>query len=193
LIPHRYKIKYLKLILRGITTLLKKIAIGLVLLLVALIGYVTAQPSEFTFSRAALIKAPPERIFSYVNNLHNFTLWSPYEDDSDMKKTFQGNSGVGASYDWNSKGMAGVGRLEVTKSTPSSQVEMKLDLMKPWKCSNNVLFTIEPKGDFNLVTWTMHGQVPFMGKVFRLFAGDKMLKDQFDRGLFKLKSLSERA
>ena len=50
--------------------MLKKIAVALVLILVAPAAVITTRPAEFRISRARTVAAPPDVVFAYVNDFH---------------------------------------------------------------------------------------------------------------------------
>ena len=49
----------------------KTIAIVIVVLIVAVLIYAATKPDTFRVERSLSIKAPPEKIFPLVNDLHN--------------------------------------------------------------------------------------------------------------------------
>src|SRR2546422_5385912 len=66
----------------------KIIAIVVVVLLAALLVYAATKPDTFRVQRSASIKAPPEKIFALINDLHSWGAWSPWEKmDPAMKRT----------------------------------------------------------------------------------------------------------
>src|SRR5438034_1588925 len=113
----------------------KKIALVIVVLVAALLVYAATRPDALHVQRAASIKAPPEKIFPLINDLHSWTSWSPFEKlDPDVKRTHSGApSGKGAVYEWKGNNKAGQGRMEITESSPSSKIVIKLDFLKPFE------------------------------------------------------------
>jgi hypothetical protein len=91
----------------------KTIAIVAVILIVALLVYAATKPDTFRVQRSASIKAPPEKIFPLVNDLHSHAIWSPWEKkDPAMKRTHSGAaSGKGAVYEWDGNKEIGKGRM----------------------------------------------------------------------------------
>lgn len=175
--------------------MLTTILIILVVLIAALLIYAAMKPDNFTVSRSASITAPPEAIFPLINDLKRWNVWSPYEKlDPDMKRTLSGaDSGKGAAYAWEGNGKAGAGRMEITKSVPSSLVALKLDFEKPFKANNTVDFTLVPAGNNTAVTWAMHGRYPFITKLMGIFINmDRMVGKDFETGLANLKSAAEK-
>lgn len=64
------------------------------------------KPNVFNVARETTIDVPPEQIFPFINNFHNWIDWSPYEKlDPAMVRLFSGpEEGTGAVYAWNSQG-----------------------------------------------------------------------------------------
>ncbi len=58
--------------------------------------YATTQPDSFRVERKVTIQAPPEKVFTTLNDFHQWDNWSPWSKlDPEMKKTFSGSeSGV---------------------------------------------------------------------------------------------------
>lgn len=172
------------------------VVIGVVaaILLVALLIYAAMQPDTFRVERATTIKAPPEKIYPLINDLHQFNTWNPYErKDPSIMGVYSGPaSGKGAAYAWESK-QVGTGSMEITDTAPPSRVAMKLDFVKPFEAHNRVEFTLTPKGDVTEVVWAMNGRVPFMAKLMHIiFNMDKMVGSDFETGLANLKSIAEK-
>src|SRR6266849_10963363 len=107
----------------------KTIAIVVVVLIAALLIFAATTPDTFRVQRATSIKAPPEKIFPLINDLHSWDAWSPWEKmDPAMKRTFSGAaSGKGAAYEWEGNHEVGKGRMEITESSSPSKVVIKLD------------------------------------------------------------------
>jgi hypothetical protein len=146
--------------------------------------------------RSKSIDASPPAVFAQVNDFHKWDAWSPWAKlDPTMKKFYEGApAGRGAIYKWNGNSQVGEGRMEITDSQPNKSVTIRLDFMKPFKATNQTLFTFEPQGDQTVVTWDMTGPKNFMAKAFHLFENmDKMLGGQFDQGLTQMKAVAEGA
>ena len=155
---------------------------------------VAGQPDESTVTRSLKISAPPEKIFSHVNDLHNWEAWSPWAKlDPNAKHAYEGAaSGTGAAMSWSGNCKVGVGRMTITESQPSESIRFRLDFEKPMKATNLAEFTFKPEGNQTVVTWAMTAKNKGVGKVFGLiFDCDKMLGGQFEKGLASLKSVVE--
>jgi uncharacterized protein YndB with AHSA1/START domain len=175
--------------------MLGKLLLGLVIVVVVLAIVVATRPSTSHIERSILITASPENIFAQVNDFHSWAAWSPWEKlDPKMEKTFAGPpAGAGAIYAWNSdNGKVGQGRMTIERSDLPSSVSVKLEFIKPFTATNTVTFTMIPVGTQTRTTWAMDGHNGFLGKLFHLVMNmDKMVGDDFERGLTALKSVAE--
>ena len=171
------------------------IGIAVVVLVAAALIHAATRPDSFRIERAASIKASPEKIFAYINDLHQWVSWSPWEKiDPALKREYSGAaSGKGAAYAWEGNSKVGAGRMEVMETVPSSKITIKLDFLKPFEGHNTAEFTLERKGDATTVTWAMYGPSPYLSKVMGLFFSmDGMIGGQFEQGLANLKSIAEK-
>ena len=149
----------------------------------------------FIVERSVTIDAPPVRVYDQIANFHNWTNWSPWEDaDPELRRTYSGaESGTGAVYGWSGNRKAGQGRMEITDATESQGVQIDLVFEEPWKARNDTRFTIVPEGSGSRVTWSMTGKNTLMKKVMGIFKSmDKFLGPDFDRGLARLKTTTEK-
>ena len=175
--------------------MVKTIVIVVVLLIGALLIFAATKPDTFRVQRAASIKAPPEKIFALITDLHSWSAWSPYEKkDPAMKRAHSGAAnGKGAVYEWEGNKEVGKGRMEITDAAPPSRVTMRLDFVKPFEAHNTVDFTLEPKGDATNVTWALHGPSPYISKLMGVFFDmDNMIGKDFEAGLGNLKRVAEK-
>jgi hypothetical protein len=171
----------------------KKLALGLVALVVVAIGFVALQPAPFSVERSATISAPPDLLYDRIQSLRAMDDWSPFgRMDPTMTIRYEGpESGVGARSSWQSPQM-GTGRLEIVSVRPEREVEMRLEMLEPMAATNRILFTLETSGEATRVTWRMEGKNGFLGKAISLFADmDSMVGSQFERGLETLRAASE--
>jgi carbon monoxide dehydrogenase subunit G len=175
--------------------MLTKIALALVVLLVAVLVYAASRPDSLHVQRTASINAPPDRVFPLINDFHSWSSWSPYEHiDPAMKRAYSGAAnGKGAVYEWTGNSEVGQGRMEITDVSNPSRVTIKLDFVKPLEGHNVAQFALVPQGTATNVTWTMDGPTPFIGKLIGVFINmDKMIGNQFETGLANLKIIAEK-
>ena len=148
---------------------------------------------RFSIVRSAAIDAPPETVFGFIDDFHEWVLWSPWEKvDVELQKIYGGpEAGKGATYEWVGK-KTGHGRMEILSSTPAALVEIDLQFFKPFKQRNRTTFALAPEAGGTRVTWTMTGAHNLMSKVMGLLINmDKMVGKDFATGLANLKAISE--
>lgn len=175
--------------------MLKKIAIGLVAVLALIVGLALTKPNTFSVQRAAVIKAPPEKIMPLISDFHNWPSWSPWEKlDPNMQRTLTGAaSGKGAIYNWKGNSDVGQGRMEIIDFTPSTKAVIKLDFIDPMEMNNVTAFSLAPQGENTTVTWTMNGPMPFVSKLMSVFTSmDAMVGRDFEKGLAQMKAAAEK-
>ncbi len=175
--------------------MIKKIALGLLVILIVICGLALTKPDSFTVQRVVIIKAPPEKIAPLISDFHNWGSWSPWEAlDPKMQRTFSGTAaGKGAVYAWKGNKDVGEGRMEITDETAPAKVVIKLDFMSPFESHNVTEFTLAPQGDSTIVTWNMAGPMPFISKIMSVFTTmDKMIGPDFEKGLAKMKTVAEK-
>ncbi len=170
--------------------ILKTILTAIVLLLV----YAWFKPKTFRVERSTVINVPPEKVYKHVADFHNWQAWSPWEGlDPELKRTYAGaDEGLGAVYSWEGNKKVGAGRMELTKADPKTGLSLNLDFFRPFKANNITDITFAREGNGTRVNWAMHGPHPFVMRLMTVFVSmDKMVGGDFERGLAKLKSVSE--
>ena len=171
-----------------------KLLVGVVAIVVVLVIVIAVQPSEFHVARTVSVAAPAPVVFAQVNDFHKWSAWSPWAKmDPAMKQAYEGApSGTGAVYTWVGNHDVGEGRMTITESRPSDLIRIKLEFFKPFAGVSTAEFTFKPDGQQTLVAWSMTGRATFVTKAVQLFLNvDKMIGDNFESGLARIKSLAE--
>ncbi|MEZ4490649.1 MAG: SRPBCC family protein [Cyanobacteriota/Melainabacteria group bacterium] len=165
---------------------------------IAVLGMAAMKPDIFKVERSISINAPASEIYPLINDLHNWSEWSPWEEkDPGMKRSLSGpEAGKGAVYAWSGNDDVGEGSMTIVDSEEPERIDILLSFKKPFEGDNKVVFTLrqketEEKPSTDL-TWSMEGENPFLCKVIQIFIDvDKMCGADFEKGLSKLKKLSE--
>src|SRR5690606_10283819 len=90
-LPGSWRLARLAGVTLGGGQMLKKIGIGLGLLVIAFLIVVALQPAEFRIERSQRMDAPPYVVFNLLNNFHRWPAWSPWEKlDPNMQKKHAG-------------------------------------------------------------------------------------------------------
>ena len=172
----------------------KKILLGLLLLIVAFVVLVAAQPAEYSVERSRSYDVPPEAAFAVVSDLSRFDAWSPWaEKDRNMKIMVAGKPGtIGQSYAWSGDENVGSGKQTITAVVPGKEVVIHLEFLEPFQGEATTAFEVEEAKSGTKVTWRMSGKNDFMGKAVGLFMNmEEMIGADYDKGLEKLDPLLE--
>lgn len=174
--------------------MLKKILLGLALVLVVLCGFIATRPNTFVVQRSATIKAPADIVFAQVNDFHHWAAWSPWDKlDPSQKTTFEGASaGVGARYGWSGDDKVGEGRMLIEESKANELVRIQLEFIRPFASINTTSFLFSSTAEGTQVTWKMEGLQDFISKAMCLVMDmDAMVGKDFEAGLAAMRQVSE--
>lgn len=150
------------------------------------------RPGAFRIERSVRIAAPPERIEPLIADLRRFNGWNPFAKDKPLQITYTGpGRGVGAGYDFAGAGAAGRGQLVIVDAAPG-RVNMRLAMVAPVRCENELEFLLAPGAGGTEVIWAMHGTSPFIAKLMGLLVDtDRMVGREMETGLAALKAQAE--
>ena len=165
------------------------------IIIAAILIYASTRPGSFRVERSIIINASPEKVFSIINNFHEWEAWSPWEKASpNVKRSYDGpKSGVGSKYAWEDNKQLGSGEMELVESVPYSHVGIKIHFIKPFEAKNKVDFDLVAQGSGTIVTHAMHGPSPFISKLMSLvFNMEKMVGPKFEEGLASIKAIAEK-
>ena len=173
--------------------ILKKVLIGLAVLVGALllIGFVL--PGTYRVERSVEIKAPADKVYAEIVDPKAWGKWAVWNRrDPNMKITYSGAaSGAGAKWAWESK-TEGTGNMEFVRADPPRALEYKLYFPDFDSTSTGALM-LTPSAGGTRVTWTNAGQMGMkpIGGYFALCM-DRMIGPDFEAGLANLKTLAEK-
>jgi uncharacterized protein YndB with AHSA1/START domain len=180
--------------LRTQTAMWKKFLLAVVIIVAVVSSLALTQPDTFRIERSIAIKAPPERVFSYLDDFHQWPAWSPWERfDPAMQRSYSGTArGKGAVYTWSGNADVGQGRMEIVGSEPPRTLDIQIDFVQPFESHNVVRFVLTPEAGGTLVTWSMSGSSPFLMKLVEVFTSvEDMAGPDFELGLVQLKEAAE--
>jgi len=172
---------------------LSAISVAIILIVAGVIGLMMSK--EYSVSRSISINASNELIHEFVGNLENWEQWTTWKLDDPTMIIFKGikSQGVGATQSW--KGSSGEGRLEFTASSVKKGIEYDLYFDESDLTANSSFTYSNDKANpsITIVTWKMTGaiDVPILGSYFAMMM-DGMIGTMFDRGLSRLKSVTEK-
>ncbi len=174
--------------------MLRKILIGVAVLIVALVVLVAMQPSTYSVARSTTISAPPEKVFAQVNDLAAWKGWSPFEKlDPNAKMTVSSPSaGEGASISWSGNSEVGEGTMTIIESRPNELVELEQVFVKPLPGTARMALTLAPEAGGTRLTWRLTGENTFTGKAMCLLMDmESVIGPHFEQGLASIKTIAE--
>ncbi len=173
---------------------LKKIIVALVVLVGIYVIVSFFAPDSYEVKRVKTINAPVEVVWEQVSKFNNWESWSPWkEKDPTVTFTLDGADGtVGTTYKWTGDvELSGEGYMKITEVVEHEKFSYDLGFIKPWEMESKGAFTLSGNGESTDITWTDRGDIGFMGRVPMMFMSlDDMIGPDFERGLFKIDSLS---
>lgn len=167
--------------------MIKKILIGLALIVFGIIAVALLKSPDFRVERSLVIAAPAEKLFPYFDNHKKFNEWNPWTQmDPEAKNTYTGpESGVGAVASWEGT-KVGKGSATITESKPNERIVERMNWLEPMQGVSTVEFTFKSESDGKTkVTWAMYGKnESLMAKVMSLFMScETMCGPEFEKGL----------
>jgi uncharacterized protein YndB with AHSA1/START domain len=173
--------------------MLKKILIGLALLIVGILAAALLKSPDFRVERSLVIGAPAEKLFPYFDNHKKFNEWNPWAKmDPEAKNIYSGpEAGVGAVASWEGT-KVGKGSATITESQPNERIVERMDWLEPMQGVSTVEFTFKPEGEGKTkVTWVMHGKNEgVLARVMSLiFDCESMCGPEFEKGLADVANL----
>jgi uncharacterized protein YndB with AHSA1/START domain len=174
--------------------MLKKVLVGLVIVVTIFVVFVATRPASYRVSRATRIAAPPLSVYPLVADFHQWEKWSPWAKlDPAMKTTYAGPvAAVGSSYSWSGNDKVGEGRMTIVEAKAGERLGLRLEFLKPFASTSSTVFSFTPKAGGTETDWTMDGHNDFLGKAFSVFMDmDKMIGNDFEKGLSQLKAVAE--
>ena len=174
--------------------MIKKILLGLSVLLVGILATAFLKSPDYRVERSLVIAAPAEKIFPYFDNHKKFNEWNPWAKmDPEAKNTYTGpEAGVGAVASWEGK-ITGKGSATITESKLNERIVERMDWLEPMQGVSTVEFTFKPEGEGKTkVTWAMYGKNEgVLAKVMSLvFDCEAMCGPEFEKGLADVAKLA---
>jgi effector-binding domain-containing protein len=172
---------------------MSSIKIILSILLAGILGsliWALTLPANVHVEEKVIVNAPIEKVFSQVNNFHNWTNWSPY-NDSVLHTKYEGSQeGVGAKMLWTDE-KEGRSVQTIIISIPNEKVVTQL-AFNDQKNEAQSHFHFKQVDQGVEVSWIM--DVENLSFPFGRFVGymiEKGAKHNFKKGLNKLKVYTE--
>ena len=144
-------------------------------------------PGTWHAERSAVVEAPPETVFVWLEDPRRWDRWAPL---GDVATTFSGpERGVGATRSWDHAEM-GDGTFTLTAIVPGREVRYRVTVQEGSLITEGAL-RLEPEGAGTRVTWTERGDFglnPLMGYMAR--GMDRLQGAQMEEALRRLAELA---
>lgn len=174
--------------------ILLRILGGLAALVLVLMLAAFALPRNYRVERSVTIQAKPEAVYANVGDLRAWRKWTVWHArDPQMKLSFSENpAAVGGWSAWESK-TEGNGKMTLKTAEPGKRVVYKLEFPDMGMASEGSM-ELRPEGNAVKVVWADAGDLGMnpLSRWFGLLL-DGMLGPDFERGLAKLKAVTEAA
>ncbi len=170
------------------SNLIVAVVVGISLVGVALATFL---PRSYSVERQIHIDAAPNKVFEVVSLLSSRPTWSAwYEREPNAPTEFEGTpGGIGSTMRWVGKDI-GSGQVTVTAVEPNRSVVTHLQLIAPMAMESQDTIELEPDATGTRVTWRNQGNLSGVKRFFGLLM-DKIMGEDYDRGLTNLKHLIE--
>jgi uncharacterized membrane protein len=169
-----------------------RLVLGLIVLTGIFIVVAFGLPAHVTVARSVVINAPEPAVFPYLNNLHQFSEWSPWQlRDPQLAVSYAGpEQGKGAQIQWTSKvPSVGNGNMEISASAPSQHIDLAVNFNG---LEGTSAYDIAPSGSGSKVTWSFgydSGTSPL--KRWKALMLDGFVGAEYQAGLNRLKEKIE--
>lgn len=177
-------------------TIVKRIFIGLVILLALPLIVALFVKKEYSVEREIVINKPKREVFDYLKYLRNqanFSTWAKM--DPTMKYEYRGADGWAgfiAYWDGDEK-TVGQGEQEIANIIQGERIDYKLLFVKPFPSVCTTYMTIERVSeDQTKVKWGMNGSMSYPMNLMQLFMNmDDMVGTEYEKSLSVLKDILE--
>lgn len=170
--------------------LLKKILIGIAVLIILLLILSFVLPKELHVTKSKEVDAPVAIAYNVVNDFTAQKDWNPWKAADPTMELTMGDrtAGEGATYSWTSEN-SGKGSQLITRSVKNETVETEVNFEGMGKGIANYSFV--PNGNKTTVTWDFKSESSRPMNLFNLFAKMQLGKT-FDQGIENIGKLANK-
>lgn len=162
--------------------------------IVAVLIVAAARPDDYRVERTVVLKAPPEKVYTLIEDVRRWPDWSMDEvKDPTLKRQFFGPArGTGAGFDWAGGMHSGKGRATITESVPPSRLVVQVVVKEPYEDKSRLEINLSPHDSGTLLRWAATGGMSYFTKVTTTFTTmDAVMGPRVEDSLAKLKLLAE--
>ncbi|MGN6495122.1 MAG: SRPBCC family protein [Agriterribacter sp.] len=177
---------------------MKKVLKIIGLLVLAVIAFILIAglfvKKDYHLEKSITINAPQEKVWNHVSTLGAMQKWSPWlEADPSAQTSIEGQDGsVSAVYKWKGNKDVGAGTQTITSVEKPNRINTHLHFIEPMEGEADAFVTLASEGNATKATWGFDSRYNYPMNCILLFVDmDKMMGEQFNKGLTKLKALCE--
>ena len=162
--------------------------------IVAVLIVAAARPSDYRVERSVVLNAPPEKVYTLIEDARRWPDWSMDEKmDPTLKRQFFGPArGLGAGYQWSGAAHSGKGRATITEAQPPSRLVVKVQVEEPYHDRSTLEIRLSPHDQGTQLQWAASGMMSYFMKVTTVFTSmDAVMGPRVEGSLAKLKLMAE--
>lgn len=170
--------------------LLKRILIGLIILIVLLLILAFILPKKMEVSVTKSVDAPPHLVYNIINDLRTQPQWNPWaKNDATMVMEYGDKTkGTGANYKWTSEN-SGSGSQEILESNADSGLKMNVKF--DGQGEGMADYKLVGKGETTDVTWSFESETGVPFNLMNIFMKGS-LKKSFTQGIDGINALAKK-
>lgn len=176
--------------------IVKKILIGIVILLALVLITALFIQKDYATEREVVINKPKQEVFNYIKflkNQHNYSVWAKM--DPAMKKEFRGTDGTeGFVSAWEGNSDVGKGEQKIVRIADGQRIDFELHFIEPFEATSPAyMITEEVSPGQTKVKWGMSGEMNYPLNIMRIFMDmSEVIGKDFQTGLDNLKGILEK-
>jgi hypothetical protein len=174
--------------------ILKKILLGLAVIIVLALIIAAFLPSKMKVERSIEINKPLNEVFAKVGDFNQWNQWSPWlEMEPSAKTTVKGTPGTpGEVLEWKGDKI-GAGSMTIDSTSENKAIFYTTRFTAPWESQASGYWKFELAGNGTKITWGFEGDAPWpMMRIMAPLLIVPGLNKDFQRGLDKLKAECEK-
>lgn len=168
--------------------LIKRILIGLLVLIALLLIAAAFMPKSFQVQHSKEIATPASFLYNLADDHSVAKLWNPWvQEDTSMVLTMGDKTkGVGGEYSWSSEAM-GTGKAKFIEAEKNKKI--KAEIFFDGNGPNYYTLDFTPSGDKTNVTWTMDSEMSWPFNLMAPFIKGSV-KKSYVKGLNNLEKVA---